>query len=1299
MGRGSALLVALALSAGSVTAGAEPVGHWALNEGAGTTAADSSGLGHHGTFVGSAPVWTAGVWGAAALFSRDGRRISIPDAPRLDAGGALTLAAWIRPARRDTQYLLKKGRYDKEDGYELSLSSSQGVAFVRFNQRSQGSAYKVYATTPYPSDGATWMHLAATWDGQAIRLYVNGALEAFQAAPSLAIAANDRPLSIGAQDDGKEPFDGAIDDVWVLDHAIGEAEIAALMAGGAPPPDADGDGVPDAQDRFPADPAEWADADGDGTGDNADPDDDGDGMPDAWEELHGFDPRDPSDASGDADGDGVSNLAEYLAGSEPRDQPAGGSAAGHWALDEGAGTLVRDGSGQGHDGSFAGAPAWVSGVYGGALDFGGSGARVVVPDAAGLDAGGALSVAAWIRPRVKDTQYLVKKARHHSIDGFELSLSSDGRPFVRFNHGSAGDAFKLVASTPYPRNGTTWMHLAATFDGQEIRIYANGLPAGSLAAPGLAIGANALALAIGAEDDGAGAFRGSIDDVRLYGFALSPDEIQRVMAGLALVPDSDGDGVADDADRFPDDPAEWADLDSDGTGDNADPDDDGDGMPDAWELQHGFDALDPADAALDADGDGAGNLLEYQFGTDPRLDLRSLERGRWLLDEAAGGLAADGSGGGNHGSLVGSPAWVVAVGGSGLELPGDGSRVAVPDAASLDLPARFSLSAWIRPRTRATQSVLKKGSSSADGYEIGLSSSGTAFARFNQASSGNLYRLDSTSSYPTDGATWMHLGVSYDGAEIRLYVNGLLEGILPAPGLAVGSNSLALGLGAEGGGGAPLRGAVDGLRLHGAALAANDWALLTALDPTPDADGDGVLNGADALPLDPSEWSDRDGDGQGDNADPDDDGDGMPDAWELQYGLDPLFAGDALGDADGDGVSNLDEYRAGSDPRAGGAPPPPPPPSSLPPIGQWGKSALVARPTSVDSGEKPQSKLCQHAGTWWAVFPDAAGTWLWRLDGAVWAPVLLLSSDTGVHADYALDAGGSRVHVLLFRGSQSQLASLQHQAGAPGQPGTYQPWTQRPAPVAVPLESATETATLALDSTGRLWVAYDGSSNIKVRYADPGNAYATWSSSIAIAASTNSDDIGAIVAFGGNRVGVMWSNQDAERFGFRSHRDGDPPGTWSADEVPAAQSALNVGAGMADDHINLAVASDGTLYAAVKTSYDSSSQPKLALLVRRPNGAWDPLIEVSGSGTRPLAILNEVTREIVVVYTSSESGGSIRYRIARLDDLVFGDYRTLISGSLNNPTSSKQNAVDEILVLAATEGSSKSLQGAALQAP
>ncbi|HEX7025618.1 MAG TPA: PQQ-binding-like beta-propeller repeat protein [Gammaproteobacteria bacterium] len=79
--------------------------------------------------------------------------------------------------------------------------------------------------------------------------------------------------------------------------------------------------------------------------------------------------------------------------------------------------------------------------------------------------------------------------------------------------------------------------------------------------------------------------------------------------------DSDNDGVMDDADAFPSDPAEWLDTDNDGTGNNSDSDDDGDGVDD---TQDAF-PLDPGETT-DTDGDSIGNNADTDDDGDGVAD-------------------------------------------------------------------------------------------------------------------------------------------------------------------------------------------------------------------------------------------------------------------------------------------------------------------------------------------------------------------------------------------------------------------------------------------------------------------------------------------------------------------------------------------------------------------------------------------------------------------------------------------------------------------------------------------------------
>jgi hypothetical protein len=119
---------------------------------------------------------------------------------------------------------------------------------------------------------------------------------------------------------------------------------------------------------------------------------------------------------------------------------------------------------------------------------------------------------------------------------------------------------------------------------------------------------------------------------------------------LAITRDTDGDGVLDTEDAFPNDPTESVDTDSDGTGNNADTDDDNDTYTDDDEVASGSDPLDSGDTPLDNDGDSISDVTDTDDDNDGVSDI----------DEVAIGIDpfnADSDGDGvNDGREVGADA-------------------------------------------------------------------------------------------------------------------------------------------------------------------------------------------------------------------------------------------------------------------------------------------------------------------------------------------------------------------------------------------------------------------------------------------------------------------------------------------------------------------------------------------------------------------------------------------------------------------------------------------------------------------
>ncbi len=197
------------------------VGAWGFEEGAGTEATDLSGWSNDGTLADGVQR-VAGRFGAGLELSGADEWVEVPDSRRLDFTTQLTLEAWVRPA-----------------------SAAPGWSTVLFKEQPSGFAYALYASTdagvpssylfaggPVGLDGpaalpaGAWSHVATTYDGATVRLYVDGA-EVASRPQTGAVSTSDGPLHIGGNDVWGEWFEGRVDEVRVYRRALAASEIAS----------------------------------------------------------------------------------------------------------------------------------------------------------------------------------------------------------------------------------------------------------------------------------------------------------------------------------------------------------------------------------------------------------------------------------------------------------------------------------------------------------------------------------------------------------------------------------------------------------------------------------------------------------------------------------------------------------------------------------------------------------------------------------------------------------------------------------------------------------------------------------------------------------------------------------------------------------------------------------------------------------------------------------------------------------------------------------------------------------------
>ncbi len=415
--------------------------------------------------------------------------------------------------------------------------------------------------------------------------------------------------------------------------------------------------------------------------------------------------------------------------------PAVGSPVGHPALhmsfDEGYGTTAFDKSQYGNNGTLTNmaSPAtatsgWTNlGKFRKALVFDGSNDYVQLSSAPLQNSSTHYSVSAWFKTDSPGSDSIIFSERSSSNENSILAqLYTTGNKIAFITRNDSGGNSALAISTTTLQSDT-WYHVVGVRSGNTVYIYLDGMREGFDNDAGGTITSNTYEIGrYTAAGSSSGYWDGLIDELKIYNYALSEDEVlldynQSQVAALGALSTS-------------------------------------------------------------SDGSTPSNASSREYCVPGDTTSCSAPVAEWKMDENTGTTAQDTSGNANTGTLTSSPNWATGKFSSAVHFNGTSQYITAAHSSSLTPTGDYTIGAWVKTSSsNSEQEVVSKfdASGSFPGYLLSVGNAiggntGKVCLWVGDSSSGWVCG----STLVNDGA-WHYILAQLSGTTVHIYVDGVLD--------------------------------------------------------------------------------------------------------------------------------------------------------------------------------------------------------------------------------------------------------------------------------------------------------------------------------------------------------------------------------------------------------------------------------------------------------------------------------------------------------------------------------------------